>query len=156
MNIYLATDHAGFDHKEQLKIFLDLENKKGHLYKIIDVGAIEKNTEDDYTTFIHNAMKLLKRDWDMGLESRAIIFGGSGEGEAMIANRYNGVRATVYYGYDIEIVRLGREHNDANVLAIGARFVTIDEVKIATAMFFETPFSNVERHIRRISKIDIH
>ena len=155
MNIYLATDHAGFEHKEQLKIFLDLENQKGHLYKVIDVGATEKNTDDDYTTFIHSAMKLLKRDWGMGLESRAIIFGGSGEGEAMIANRYYGVRATVYYGYDMEIVRLGREHNDANVLAIGARFVTVDEMNAAVSLFFDTPFSNGERHIRRISQIDI-
>lgn len=156
MNIYLATDHAGFEHKEELKNFFELENKKGHLYKIIDVGATEKDIEDDYTTFIHSAMKLLKRDWDMGLESRAIIFGGSGEGEAMIANRYNGVRATVYYGYDIEIIRLGREHNDANVLSLGARFITVDDMKEAVTTFFDTSFSNGERHIRRISQIDIH
>ena len=156
MNIYLATDHAGFDHKEQLKVFLELENKKGHLYKVIDVGATEYKSEDDYTTYIHSAIKLLKRDWDMGLESRAIIFGGSGEGEAMVANRYSGVRATVYYGYDTDIIRLGREHNDANVLSIGARFINIDEMKEAVNIFFETPFSNAERHIRRISKIDIH
>lgn len=156
MNIYLATDHAGFDHKEQLKVFLELENQKGHLYKVIDVGAIEYNNEDDYNSYIHNAMKLLKRDWDMGLGSRAIIFGGSGEGEAMTANRYSGVRATVYYGYDIDIIKLGREHNDANVLSLGARFINIDDMKEAVTTFFETPFSNAERHVRRISKIDIH
>lgn len=156
MNIYIATDHAGFDHKEELKNFFELENIKGHLYKIIDVGATDMDSTDDYTSYVHSAMKLLKRDWDMGLESRAILFGGSGEGEAMVANRYSGIRATVYYGYDMDIIRLGREHNDANVLSLGARFINYDEMKQAVTVFLETQFSNGDRHIRRISKIDIH
>ncbi len=156
MNIYLATDHAGFDHKEKLKVFLELENKKGHIYKVIDVGAKEYNEVDDYNIYVHSTMKLLKRDWDMGFMSKAIIFGGSGEGEAMVANRYSGVRATVYYGYDVDIVRLGREHNDANVLSLGSRFMSVAEMKEAVNVFFETPFSQAERHARRISKIDLH
>lgn len=155
MNIYIATDHAGYAHKEKIKDFFEQENLKGHLYKIIDCGAHELDTEDDYTVYIHKAMQSLTRDWQLGESSRAIIFGGSGEGEAMVANRYSGVRATVYYGYDTEIVRVGREHNDANVLSIGARFVSAIEMCNVVKIFLDTGFSKEERHMRRIAQIDL-
>ncbi len=155
MNIYLATDHAGHAHKERLLEFFKNENNKGHLYSIIDCGAALYDENDDYTIYVHEAMLQMKADWMLGLGSRAIIFGGSGQGEAMVANRYQGVRATVYYGHDMEIVALGREHNDANVLSIGARFVGQTDMLEAVQSFLDTPFSNDTRHIRRISEIDI-
>ncbi len=155
MNIYIATDHAGYAHKEKLKIFFEEENRKGHLYKVIDCGAYELDLNDDYTVYIHKAMLALTRDWQIGEMSRAIIFGGSGQGEAMVANRYIGVRATTYYGYDTEIVRLGREHNDANVLSIGARFVGPIEMCNVVRIFLETAFSGDERHVRRIAQINL-
>ena len=155
MNIYLASDHAGYKDKDALKVYLGQENSKGHVYNPIDCGDFEAgNSDDDYTDFIHKAMKLLTSDLKVGLESRAVIFGGSGQGEAMVANRYKGVRATVYYGYDISIVKVGREHTDANVLSMGGRYVSIEETIEAVNVFLDTPFTHLDRHVRRVKKID--
>lgn len=155
MNIYLASDHAGYKDKDALKVYLEQENSKGHIYNPIDCGDFKAgNSDDDYTDFIHKAMKLLTSDLKVGLESRAVIFGGSGQGEAMVANRYKGVRATVYYGYDMSIVKVGREHNDANVLSMGGRYVSIEETIEAVNVFLDTPFTHLDRHVRRVKKID--
>jgi ribose 5-phosphate isomerase B len=83
-----------------------------------------------------------------------IVLGGSGQGEAMNANRFEHVRAIEYYGGDLEMVTLGREHNNANVLSLGARFVTEEEARQAVKLFLETDFSHDERHVRRLEKID--
>ena len=104
---------------------------------------------------MHKAMKLLTADLNVDVESRAIIFGGSGQGEAMVANRYKGVRATVYYGYDMSIIKVGREHNDANVLSIGGRYVSMEETIEAVNTFLDTPYSHLDRHVRRVEKIEI-
>ncbi len=151
MNIILAADHAGFKLKESIKAFL--ENNK---YSILDVGAHELNPEDDYPVYMTAAaMKVAE---DLSGETKAIIFGGSGQGEAMVANRFPGVRAAVWYGdsarRDLEVINLSREHNDANVLSIGARFVSEEEAKAAVELWLKTPFSGEVRHQRRIDQID--
>ena len=146
MRIFLATDHAGFELKEQIKQWL-----KGLQYDVHDEGAFELNPEDDYPDFIRVVAKQISSSPD---EDRGLIFGGSGQGEAMVANRYPHVRAAVYYGGRPEIVPLSREHNNANVLSLGARFVGEIEAKEVITRWLETPFSNEARHSRRIAKTD--
>lgn len=145
MRIYIATDHAGFELKEKLVIFL---KELGHTVE--DFGAHIYNTEDDYPDFIRKVAEAVARE----PESRGFILGGSGQGEAMCANRVRGARAAVYYGGAVDIVVLSREHNDANILSLGARFIDDEEAKEVTRVWLETPFSGDERHLRRIQKID--
>lgn len=145
MTIYLAADHAGFELKEKIKKFL------GELdYEIKDFGAKVFDSNDDYPDFIHPLSRALANDPE---KSRGIVLGGSGEGEAMVANRYKNVRAAVLYSFSEDIVKLSREHNDANVLSLGARFLSEDEAKKAVRLWLETDFSGEERHRRRIDKI---
>lgn len=146
MKIYLGSDHAGFFLKEMLRKFL-LEQG----YEVTDFGANRENKEDDYPDFVHPVAEKVSEDPE---HRWGIILGGSGEGEAMTANRYKGVRAAVWYGKNERILTLSREHNNANVLSIGARFVHEDEVKQAVLLWLKTPFSGDDRHVRRISKID--
>ena len=155
MKIYLATDHAGFAHKEFLKKYFEEENSRGHLYEVLDFGAYAYDSDDDYPLPIHDMMHAILIDWKLGLNSRAIIFGGSGQGEAMVANRYIGARTTVYYGGNLDIVKLGREHNNANILSIGARFVDVKELVQAIEIFLNSSFTNEDRHVRRIEEIDM-
>ncbi len=145
MKIYLATDHAGFEHKNTLKLWLEAEGQ----YEVIDCGANIFDVTDDYPDFISKAANNVNND---PVEAKAIIFGGSGQGEAMLANKYENIRATVYYGQSLDIIKLSREHNDANILAIGARFVGIDEMIEAVALWLSTDFSKDARHVRRIKK----
>lgn len=146
MTIYLAADHAGFELKEKIKKFL---TESG--YEIKDFGAFKLDSDDDYPDFVHKAAKAVSEDLE---NSRAIILGGSGQGEAMVANRYKGVRAAVYYGGDKKIITLAREHNDANILSLGARFLTEKEAISAVDLWLKTIFTRKERHQRRIEKID--
>jgi len=123
--IYLATDHAGFEAKELVKKYLDEEG-----LKFEDMGAFEYDKKDDYPDFISLAAEKVSENPNSTL---GIIFGGSGQGEAMVANRYPNVRATVYYDGPREILELSKKHNNANVLSVGARFVSkeylIDVIK---------------------------
>lgn len=148
MTIYFATDHAGFELKEALLPFV--RDVLG--YEVVDCGATTYNPEDDYPTFIRKASDVVSKNPE---GTKAIIMGGSGQGEAMVANRLPHVRATEYYGGNTEIIRLSREHNDANVLSLGARFLSMDEAKDAVSLWLSTPFSNEERHVRRINAIDL-
>ena len=145
--IILAADHAGFALKKAIKSFL--QSKK---YEVIDVGAHELRDGDDYPEYM--AAAALKVAQDIEGNTKAIIFGGSGEGEAIAANRFPGVRALVWYGGNTEILKLSREHNNANVLSMGARFVDEKTAKEAVELWLSTPFSNEERHQRRIEQID--
>ena len=146
MKIYLATDHAGFGLKEKLKTFL-----RGEGHQVEDCGAFAYSPDDDYPDFIRLAAAAVSADPE---GSRAIILGGSGQGEAIAANRFLGVRAVVYYGGRPEIIKLSREHNDANVLSFGARFVGDEEALQAARDWLAAPFSGEERHRRRIRKLD--
>lgn len=147
MTIYLAADHAGFILKEKVKLFLE-----GEGYTVADMGAYEENKDDDYPEFMTAAAQAIANDLIRGTDSKGVIFGGSGQGEAMVANRIDGVRAAVYYGGPTDIITLSRQHNDANILSLGARFISEDEAFAAVKLWLETPFSNEERHKRRIVK----
>ena len=145
--IYLGSDHAGFELKGKVKAFLESAG-----YETADLGAFHNDASDDYPDFILPVANSVAADLIKGVESKGIVFGGSGEGEAMAANRVDGVRAAEYYGGPLEIVKLSREHNNANVLSLGARFVSEEEALAAVKLWLETPFSDDDRHIRRIMK----
>ena len=144
MKIHLATDHAGLDLKNSLKDYL-IKKK----YLVEDHGAHEYDALDDYPDFIFPCAKAVARD----LESRGIILGGSGQGEAMAANRVKGVRAAVFYNGPDEIIKLSREHNNANILSIGARFMSASEIYRVIEIWLNEPFEG-GRHVRRIEKLD--
>lgn len=171
MKIYLATDHAGFQLKEDIKLFLEVNKddlliemtKKGRVIQdieIIDFGAYEYDESDDYPKYISMAAGALSSDIYIGKdENLAIIFGGSGQGEAMVADKYKGIRAGVINNENIELVKLLREHNNANILSFGARFISFDFAKEAVNTFLLTKFIDKEngessRHKRRVSEIE--
>lgn len=148
MKIYLATDHAGFPLKEEVKKYLEDTGQE-----VYDCGALTLEVGDDYPAYMAIAARHVHDD-AMHAPSCAVIFGGSGQGEAIVANRFRHVRAIVYAGGNLELVKLGREHNDANVLSIGARFVSLAEAIQAMDLFLSTPFSHEERHADRIIQIE--
>jgi ribose 5-phosphate isomerase B len=145
MTIYLASDHAGFSLKEVVhKMLKELD------YEVVDLGAEVEIQNDDYPPIIARAAEKVSENPE---EDKAIIFGGSGQGEAIVANKFNGVRAVVFYGGALDIITLSREHNDANILSLAGRFVTEDEAKEVVALWLATSFSGEERHVRRIAQI---
>jgi ribose 5-phosphate isomerase B len=151
--IYLATDHAGFDFKELVKAHL-IENPT---YKVIDCGAETYQEGDDYPEYIAKAAEKVSIDASSEIsKTAAIIFGGSGQGEAIVASRFPFVRTTVCYGGPdaLEIVKLGRQHNNANVLSIGARFVKDEQLLMIVDTWLATEFLKEERHTRRLAHID--
>jgi len=144
--IYFATDHAGFELKNLLLQYVRDELQ----YEVVDCGPAVYDADDDYPDYIRIAAKKVSiRPTD-----RAIILGGSGQGEAMTANRFPQVRATVFYGGSSEIITLSREHNDANILSLGARFLTQQEAENVIKKWLAVSFSGDERHVRRIKKIE--
>ena len=161
MKIFLASDHAGFELKEKVK--RELQDSS---YDVEDCGAYQYDPDDDYPDFVSSAAKNVSKDSE---DSKAIIFGGSGQAEAMVANKFPGVRCALFYSAvaptepaDItgrksddpyEMIRLTREHNDANILSIGARFVSEEQALKASKLWLEQEFTKDERHVRRIKKI---
>ena len=144
MKIHLATDHAGLELKDKIKQHL---TDSGH--DVIDHGAYEYDALDDYPDFITPCAKAVAED----SKCRGIILGGSGQGEAMAANRINGVRAAVFYNGPKEIIELSRQHNNANILSLGARFMSEEEIYQIIEIWFNTDFEG-GRHQRRIDKLD--
>jgi ribose 5-phosphate isomerase B len=153
--VFIASDHAGYSLKESLVPFL-----KQLGYETEDCGAYTLEQDDDYPDFITPcALKVIENRDSFGL-----VLGGSGQGEAMAANRIPGIRAAVYYGEALRpqtdtdgsslgVIESERAHNDANVLSLGARFLTEEEAKSAVKRFLSTPFLGEERHKRRIGKL---
>lgn len=157
MKIAIGADHAGFKLKEEVKLWLEEE---GHT--VFDYGASLENPGDDYPDFVVPTARAVA----MGEVERAIVFGSSGQGEGIAANRLKGVRALVYYGPEDplfethkagvqkDLITVSREDNDSNVLAIGASFMPLPEAKEVIARWLKTPFTGEERHVRRINKLD--
>lgn len=159
--IYLASDHVGFELKKLIKNYLEKDG-----YEVEDCGAYEFDKDDDYPDFVSKAAENVSKDTD---NNRGIILGGSGQAEMMTANKFKGVRCALFYAAvapvraaDItgrvstdpyEMIRLTREHNDANMLSIGVRFVTDEEAIKIAKLWLKEPFPAHERHVRRIEKI---
>ncbi|HVW71755.1 MAG TPA: RpiB/LacA/LacB family sugar-phosphate isomerase [Candidatus Paceibacterota bacterium] len=157
--LYFASDHAGFALKQAL---MDYASTLG--CAIEDMGPFALDPHDDYPDYVTPLAQKVAGEQD----ARGVVIGGDGEGEAMCANRVKGVRAAVFYGGvrafapidadgslgqdGFDLVRLARRHNDANILALGARFISGEEAREAVKVFLDTPFSGAERHVRRIGK----
>jgi ribose 5-phosphate isomerase B len=149
MRIHIATDHAGLD----LSHFLIRElTKQGH--EVFDHGPTSYEPLDDYPSFCINAALAVVADQQAGVQALGIVLGGSGNGEQIAANKVKGIRAAL--AWSESTAKLAREHNDANVIAIGARQHTQDEVLHLIELFIAEPFSQDERHVRRIGKIGIY
>ena len=144
MKIHIATDHAGLELKNIIRDYLI---NKGH--DVTDHGAHKYDALDDYPDFIFPCAHAVAAD----PESRGIILGGSGQGEAMAANRVKGCRAAVFYNGPAEIVKLSRDNNNANILSLGTRFISEDKIYDVIELWLEEPFEG-GRHIRRIEKLD--
>ena len=146
MKIYIASDHAGFLMKQEIFKFLV---EKG--YKIFDCGPEKYNHDDDYPDYISIVAEQVSK---ASGDAMGIVIGYSGQGEAIVANRFSNVRAAVFYGGSKHVLTLSREHNDANILSLGANFLTSQEAKQAVELWLNTRFSREERHVRRIAKIE--
>ena len=160
MKIYFASDHAGFELKKTLVAFVRDELK----YEAEDCGPFEFDADDDYPVFVSGAVRKLADALQAGEDAFAIVLGASGQGEAMVANRFKGIRAAVFYGprgfqtdaihRTMTMLEATRIHNNANVLSLGARFLTPDEACQAVRTWLATPFPGENRHVRRIKEID--
>jgi ribose 5-phosphate isomerase B len=132
LKIYLASDHAGFEMKEALVSYL-----KERGCEVEDIGPTVLNPQDDYPDYVlPMAARVAGERGSFG-----IAIGWSGQGEAMAANRVQGARAAVYYGGREEIVKLSREHNDANILSLAAGFLSLEQASEAVVLWLETAFS---------------
>ena len=143
--IYLGSDHAGLKLKEKIMSYLKKKN-----INLEDLGAYIFNQKDDYPDYILSVAKKVSDD----KSSLGIILGKSGQGEAIAANKVKGIRAALIYSFNRKIITLSKEHNDSNILSLGAGFLTDREAIEAVKLWLETKFSNSERHKRRLKKIE--
>ena len=146
MRIHIATDHAGLDLSHHL---IEVLSADGH--ELIDHGPTSYDPLDDYPGFCINAALAVVADQRAGVQALGIVLGGSGNGEQIAANKVEGVRAALVWNEDT--AKLAREHNDANVVAVGGRQHSIEEATGLIRLFINEPCSEEERHIRRIGKI---
>ncbi len=160
MKIYVGADHAGFELKAAL-----IEALREKDYIVEDCGAHLYEADDDYPPIIQNTIKRFLVDVKENADSRAIVIGASGQGEAMVANRFSGIRCALFYGAphgtqtdesgrELGMIESTRAHNDANVLSLGARFMTTEEAIRSVLLWLKTPYVHVDRHTRRIWEID--
>lgn len=143
MKVYLGADHRGFELKEEVKVWLAEWGVEGE-----DKGAFELIPGDDYGDYAKRVVEVMMIE---GGVSRGILICGSGHGMDISANRFAGIRAIL--GFNVEVVRQGREDEDANVLVLPSDWVSFEEAKERVKVFLETPFSGEERHMRRIGKL---
>ncbi|MDG6108231.1 ribose-5-phosphate isomerase [Dactylosporangium aurantiacum] len=142
MRVYLGSDHAGYELKVHLVGALGLQG-----YEVVDVGPAKFDPDDDYPAFcFHTGARVVADPGSLG-----VVIGGSGNGEQIAANKVPGVRAAL--AWNLDTARLGREHNDANIVAVGARQHTLDEATALVTAFLSTAFSGNERHARRIAQV---
>jgi ribose 5-phosphate isomerase B len=142
MRVYLGSDHAGYELKVHLASDLGLQG-----YQVVDVGPARFDPEDDYPGYcLHTAARVVGDPGSLG-----VVIGGSGNGEQIAANKVLGVRAAL--AWSTETARLAREHNDANVVSVGARMHTLDEATAIVTTFLTTAFSGAGRHARRIAQV---
>jgi ribose 5-phosphate isomerase B len=146
MRIHIATDHAGLEFSEDLQAHLAAA---GH--EVVDHGPTSYEPLDDYPSFCINAAQAVVEDRAQGIPALGVVFGGSGNGEQIAANKVRGVRAALVW--NVSTAELAREHNDANVISIGARQHTVDEAKLFIDTFIATAFTGEERHARRIAQL---
>jgi len=143
--IYIGADHAGYELKNNLILFL---KEKG--LEVEDCGAFKFEELDDYPDFIIETAEKVSLDLNKNL---GIVIGGSWQGEAIVANKVKGIRAALYYGGPKEIITLSKIHNNANVLSLGARFVNLEEAKEVVDLWINEKFKEEDRHKRRVEKI---
>ncbi len=157
LKVYFGADHGGFSLKEVLKPYVQSLG-----YDVEDMGAYALDMKDDYPVFVQAAARKVVEDPH---NNRAIVIGGSGQGEAFAANRIKGVRAVVYYGEPahtqvdadgktLDMITSTREHNNSNILSLAGRFLTEEEAKNAVKRWLATPYGGNERHERRHKMID--
>ena len=158
MKIFIGSDHAGFELKKAI-----IEDVAFSGHTIIDCGADEYNEEDDYPLIIEKVAKAVSEaegariagnlDYTDG-EVRGIVIGGSGQGEAIVADKFPHIRAVTYYGGSQEVISISREHNDSNIISLGARFLSEADAIMAVRLWLGTLFSQEDRHVRRIKEIE--
>lgn len=146
MRVHIATDHAGLELSAHLQEHLA---SKG--YEVVDHGPKEYDAEDDYPGFCIDAAKAVAADQAAGIDALGIVLGGSGNGEQIAANKVRGIRAAL--AWNLDTARLARQHNDANVVAVGGRQHSLAEATNIIDAFLAEPFSDAERHVRRIGQI---
>ncbi len=146
MRIHIATDHAGLEFSQFLQTHL---TNAGH--EVIDHGPQEYDALDDYPAFCINAAAAVAHDQASGVEALGVVFGGSGNGEQIAANKVKGIRAALVWSQ--ATAQLAREHNNANVISIGARQHTLEEAVSFIDTFIAEPFPGDERHVRRIAQL---
>jgi ribose 5-phosphate isomerase B len=146
MRVHLGSDHAGLELKEHLLNWLA---DRG--YEVVDHGPFVYDAEDDYPVFCLRAADGVAADWQDGQQSLGVVIGGSGNGEAIAANKVKGVRAAL--AWSEETATLARQHNDANVISVGGRMHALEDMTRFVEIFLSTPFSGEQRHARRIEML---
>ncbi|WP_394938209.1 ribose-5-phosphate isomerase [Psychromicrobium sp. YIM B11713] len=144
--IHLGTDHAGMELSAHL-----IQHLTASGYQVVDHGPKSYDAEDDYPVFCIHAAQAVMQDTEAGVFALGIVLGGSGNGEQIAANKVKGIRAALVWNQ--ETAKLAREHNDANVVAVGGRQHSVQEATELIETFLREPFSEAERHVRRIAKI---
>jgi len=146
MRVHLGSDHAGLDLKAHLVTWLT-----EHGFEPVDHGPFVYDAVDDYPVFCLRAAEAVAAERAQGLDSLGVVVGGSGNGEQMAANKVIGIRAALAWSEETAV--LAREHNDANVVSVGGRLHSLDDMTRFVEVFLATPFTGEERHVRRIGQL---